>query len=318
MIIDTEDVPCPTCASDAFRLVTRTKDFCYKTCDNEFDYVACNHCDQVYLRNRPVLAHLNTIYPSEYLANDYEGHLGRTIAKLRDAFQRSKISVLTRHLNAGDIVAEIGPGAGAYLDLIRRFGNPSWEVVGVEFAETAVAELRKRGLRVIQSRIEDVEWTGSPAGAFVMNQLIEHVESPRHVLRKCFTALRPGGVMVMETPDLSGWDRKVFEQRYWAGWHAPRHWTLFDVHSITRLGREMGFEVAEVESVLSPFVILHSVQYTLSEKIGWKRLGRFFDVDRLLPLFAASGLDFLLKTLGAHTSNMRIVLKKPSEGGEHA
>ena len=310
-MVAVNEVTCSACGGDRHTLVARTVDFCYGSCANEFDYVRCTHCRQVYLRNRPLVSELSVIYPAEYLSNDYRQHLGGAIARLRDAFQRTKIDVLRRYLRAGDLVAEIGPGGGDYLDIVHRHGDPSWDVLGIDFSETAVAAMRKRGLRAIQSRIEDIAWEERPAGAFVMHQLIEHVEDPRLVLRKCSQALREGGVMVLETPSTQAWDARIFPARYWAGWHAPRHWSLFDENTLSRLARQEGFEVAEINYILSPFVVLHSLQYLLRERMGLGRIARIFDVDRILPLFAASALDRLLLALGFKTSNMQMVLRKP-------
>jgi 2-polyprenyl-3-methyl-5-hydroxy-6-metoxy-1,4-benzoquinol methylase len=33
-------------------------------------------------------------------------------------------------------------------------------------------------------------------------ELIEHIENPRHLLRQCFAALKPGGMLVVSTPNL--------------------------------------------------------------------------------------------------------------------
>jgi 2-polyprenyl-3-methyl-5-hydroxy-6-metoxy-1,4-benzoquinol methylase len=42
-------------------------------------------------------------------------------------------------------------------------------------------------------------------GAFdcvIATELIEHLENPRHLLRQCFRALRPGGVLFVSTPNI--------------------------------------------------------------------------------------------------------------------
>jgi SAM-dependent methyltransferase len=36
----------------------------------------------------------------------------------------------------------------------------------------------------------------------VATEVIEHLENPRHLLRQCFRALRPGGVLFMSTPNV--------------------------------------------------------------------------------------------------------------------
>jgi hypothetical protein len=93
---------------------------------------------------------------------------------------------------------------------------------------------------------------------------------------------------------------------------------LFDDESLIRIACEEGFDIVEVNSILSPFIILHSIQYLLPERFGWERLARFFDVTHILPLFAASLLDQLVKTLGGRTSNMQIVLRKPASHSSEA
>jgi SAM-dependent methyltransferase len=311
MDIATQEVSCPACGCSNFRLIARTRDFCYRTCDNEFDYVCCLDCGQLYLHNRPTLAELDTIYPAQYISNDYEAHLGAFITRLRDVFQRTKIRVLRKHLKQGDLLAEIGCGAGDYLDMIRRLGDPTWEVIGIEFSEVAVTAMHRRGLRAIQARIEDIEWSERLAGGFIMNQLIEHVDDPRLVLRKCFQSLRAGGILVLETPNANGWDRRMFPGRYWAGWHAPRHWAVFDPDSLTRMARQEGYEVAQLKSILSPYVILHSLQYLIRERWKLPGVAKFSDVTHVVPLLTASLLDQIVLMFGGTTSNMQVVLRKP-------
>lgn len=137
------------------------------------------------------------------------------------------------------------------------------------------------------------------------------VADPGASIRKSFELLRPGGVLIMETPSLDAWDARLFRRRYWGGWHAPRHWNLFTPASLGRCVEEAGFKVALITHVLSPFSWLHSVQYALRERFGFHRLGRWFDVDRLLPLSIASGIDLLQLVLTGKTANMRVVAQKP-------
>jgi SAM-dependent methyltransferase len=310
-VASTEIVHCPACGAAQYDPVVRTRDFGYGTCGNEFEYVRCVSCTQVYLRNRPAISELSRIYPENYMSNNFEAYLGNFIAHLRDLFQRTKIASLRKHLQAGDLIVEIGPGGGDYLDLVRRVGDSTWEVLGVEFSETAAEAIRRRGLPVVQQRIEDVERFERPVGAFVMNQLIEHVENPRLVLRKCSHALRTGGIIVLETPNLQGWEAKVLPLRYWGGWHAPRHWSVFDFGTLSKLSKEEGLEVAEYNSILSPYNILQTLQAILRERWGMRWLARYSDVNHLMPLIGASAIDVIIIMLGGTTSNMQVILRNP-------
>ncbi len=294
------------------RIVCLTRDFCYETCGNGFAYVECAGCGHVYLRNRPDLPALDTIYPRSYLTYDYVDHLGGFINSLRNIVQKLKVAPLRRYAERGDSILDIGCGAGDFLALVRRFGDPSWDLYGVDFSPAAVEQLGRRGLKAIQARFEEMEWTGAPVGAIVMNQLIEHVADPAASIAKSFELLRPGGALIMETPNLDAWDARLFRRRYWGGWHAPRHWNLFTPATLGRCVEEAGLQLTEVTHILSPFSWLHSIQYLLRERFGWERLGRLFDVDNLLPLCLASGVDLVQRGVTGRTANMRLVAIKPA------
>jgi SAM-dependent methyltransferase len=263
------------------------------------------------LHNRPRLSELGVIYPDSYLPYDYESHLGGFINALRDRVQRVKIRPLERYLRAGDAIMDVGCGDGHFLDLVRRFGDPSWTLYGVDFSELAAERLRARGLNALQQRFEELDWADGTVGAIVMNQLIEHVEDPTASIAKAYDVLKPGGVLIMETPTLDGWDARLFRARYWGGWHAPRHWNLFTAQSLGRCVEEAGFHVAEVNYLLSPYSWLHSIQYFLTERLGWRRLARLFDVDRLVMLCASGVVDLAQIALSGKTASMRLIAQKP-------
>ena len=310
--VETAAVDCGLCGSSDYREECRTLDFCYGTCSNSFSYVRCLACGHVYLRNRPVIAELSTIYPETYLTYDYEEHLGSFINGLRNHVQKLKIRPIQKYAEDRDVVLEVGCGGGDLLAALKKHGNPSWRLFGLDFSAEAVRALERRGIQGIQARLEDVTWEHDPVGVIVMNQLIEHVQDPLACLEKAYEMLRPGGVIIMETPSLEGWDAKLFRRRYWGGWHAPRHWNLFTAVSLAEAARQKGLEVAEVEYILSPFSWLHSLQYLIRDKTRFGRLARSLDVTNFISLCVASGLDVVQLLLRSKTSNMRLVARKPA------
>ncbi|MBP5855624.1 class I SAM-dependent methyltransferase [Marivibrio halodurans] len=312
-MIETREVDCVLCGtSEVGEEVCVTKDFCYETCENEFHYVACANCGHLYLKNRPALSELSTIYPKNYLTYDYEKSLGNLIFRLRNAVQARKIDPIAHYARPNDTIVDIGCGAGDLLRLMRRYGAPGWRLVGVDFSAEAVKRARADDIEVIEGRIEALpENTLNDVGVFVMNQLIEHVEDPGEVLRSCASMLRPGGVLIMETPNHAAWDPRLFRSRYWGCWHAPRHWNIFDAESLGSLAERNGFEVVAEDYTLNPFGWLHSIQYWMRERVGWWRLGRKFDVDNVFALAAASALDVLQKLFSGKTSNLRLICRRP-------
>lgn len=287
-------------------------DFEYATCSNEFFFVRCPDCGLVYLRNRPAAAALSMIYPKEYIPHHFEEHLGGLISRLRRHVQRRKVRPFSSRLQEGATIIDVGPGNGEFLDLLRRHGDASWKLYGVDFAQEAIDALRELKLNAVRSRFEELQWEGPPPDAIVMNQVIEHLEDPARCVEHAFGLLSPGGYLVLETPSVDSWDYKLFHRRYWGGWHIPRHWVLYDPSTLSDLARRSGFEVVEITHLLSPNFWLQSIHHMLLEKPRAKQFARFFDVSFLPALALASGLDVLQLAVRRKTSNFRLVARKPA------
>ena len=60
-----------------------------------------------------------------------------------------------------------------------------------------------------------------------MFHVIEHVADPPRVAERVARWLAPGGVFAVETPNLESLDARLFRERYWGGYHFPRHWHLY-------------------------------------------------------------------------------------------
>ncbi len=97
-------------------------------------------------------------------------------------------------------VLDLGCGRGEFLDLLRAEGI---QARGVEGNAGAVAECRAKGLDVLQGEVVAVMQAqpgGSVGGVFAA-QLVEHLPPAAlaALLRASHDALRPGGVLVLET-----------------------------------------------------------------------------------------------------------------------
>jgi ubiquinone/menaquinone biosynthesis C-methylase UbiE len=305
-----ETVNCPRCGATEAQLIATTRDFCYSTCDDEFGYVRCDSCGQLYLRNRPAVSELGIIYPKTYLSNDYRKNLGDAIASVREWVQSKRLDPARRFVQTGDAVVDIGAGSGDLLALWRSKRGPALRLFGVDISEGCIEQMRARGIDPILGRIEEIDWKGPPAAVVTMFQLIEHVARPSETLAKVRDILRPGGALLLETPSSESWDARIVAPRYWAGWHAPRHWTVFDEKGLCRLLEEAGFEIVSVKYTLSPFIWLHTFQYWLQERVGVPKIARYIDVWNPIALVGACVLDVIQLAVRRRTSNMQILARK--------
>jgi SAM-dependent methyltransferase len=105
----------------------------------------------------------------------------------------------------GGPMLDVGTHKGEFTARVaERLGATS--VTGIELIETHAAAARARGFEVVCADIDD----GLPFadGAFDTvhaNQVIEHVRRPDDFLRAIHRVLRPGGLAMISTNNLSSW-----------------------------------------------------------------------------------------------------------------
>jgi len=152
---------------------------------------------------------------------------------------------------------EIGCGTGDFLIEAQSRG---FEVEGVEYSEHAATEANMRlGHRAV--RVGSLEKECLPAnkydviGAF---DVIEHLRNPMESLKCLSASLKHGGLLVIVTPSLDSWSRRLLGRRWME--YKTEHPTYFSEKSLTRLFRSTGFDIVD----FSPNCKVLSLDYVSS------------------------------------------------------
>lgn len=150
-------------------------------------------------------------------------------------------AIQTRYLGArapGKLL-DIGCGAGDYLALMRTLG---WTVEGVEIDPAACRHARqKHGLAVHEGTVESRGYPENSFDAIVMNHVIEHVFDPVALLKECRRIIKPGGHVVVITPNTKSWGHRKFQES-WRGLEPPRHIHIFSPKTMKKCAGMAGFE----------------------------------------------------------------------------
>ncbi|WP_178362115.1 class I SAM-dependent methyltransferase [Mycolicibacterium hippocampi] len=104
------------------------------------------------------------------------------------------------HRCAGRDVLEAGSGEGYGADLIAEVAR---NVIGLDYDESAVAHVRARYPRVDmrQGNLAELPLSDGAVDVVVNFQVIEHLWDQGQFVAECLRVLRPGGVLLMSTPN---------------------------------------------------------------------------------------------------------------------
>jgi 2-polyprenyl-3-methyl-5-hydroxy-6-metoxy-1,4-benzoquinol methylase len=187
-------------------------------------------------------------------------------------------------------ILDIGCGQGTFLAVMAKRG---WSVAGVDFDIEAVAAARRlHGIDVRVGTVDTVVDTGSNFDVVTASHVIEHVPDPLEFLIQCRKLLRPGGCVVLRTPNVDSFGHRRYG-RSWRGLESPRHLHLFTLAALEACGKSAGFadNLCFTSSVGAEGILLAS---HFLEKRGEFRPSKLSKRDamesKLLgPLFALRG-----------------------------
>jgi ubiquinone/menaquinone biosynthesis C-methylase UbiE len=98
-------------------------------------------------------------------------------------------------------VIELGCGVSAFCPIAAEMYDEVW---GLDYAPRTIRKLRKRFKKVnyVCGDALDTKLQDEYFDAVVAGELIEHIESPKLLLKEMFRICRKGGIVVLSTPHL--------------------------------------------------------------------------------------------------------------------
>ena len=195
---------------------------------------------------------------------------------LRATFDRVSKALVRMGASGGDLL-EVGAGYGLFLEAV---GPASRSVMGTEYSDAVAADGRARGLDLRTGGVDAVP-PDRRFDCIVGTHVIEHVYDPRAFVASLVYRLRPGGFLLLATPDMgSPWRRAM--GRRWPSFKVPEHVIYFDRRTLRALLVDAGLEDVR------PFPYLHSFPLALIfRKLGARsaerRLGSVGEIPIPLP-----------------------------------
>jgi SAM-dependent methyltransferase len=101
-------------------------------------------------------------------------------------------------------ILDLGCGDGAAASLAAQ-RNPGHHLIGFDWSAGALGRARRLGLTVVRSGMDPIPVAPGSVDVVIMSELIEHLVDTDSALDEVFRVLRPGGSLLLSTPNLAAW-----------------------------------------------------------------------------------------------------------------
>jgi 2-polyprenyl-3-methyl-5-hydroxy-6-metoxy-1,4-benzoquinol methylase len=243
----------------------------FQCAPGQWNLFRCDDCASAYLDPRPTLASIGLAYSSYYthtpietgktgdgswwrrwrlaqrngFLNKHYGYHLKPAANfslfLSQRRQRrfDRYTGYLRYPGPESRVLDIGCGNGSFLAQMQSLG---WKVCGIEPDPRAVEQAQKAGLDVRAELSPKGLWPDGHFDAITMSHVMEHLHDPVQHLAECWKLLKPGGQLMIATPNYDAIGRNHFGSD-WRGLEIPRHLVIFTEKSLWLAMKQSGFEV---------------------------------------------------------------------------
>ena len=178
-------------------------------------------------------------YP--YSEKDYYAAEEMRIQRPTYPWIRHRVNRLRRHLTGGT-VCDLGSGSGETVIALDEAGFQAIGVeesrVATEFLMSAYPSATWRNCGIFEYLVECPKHDG-----ITMYHVLEHIPNPKNVCSLLKQAIRIGGLLVIEVPDVSSGQAK---SENW-GNYLQHHVNYFDLRTLRALLEPLGFELLECE-----------------------------------------------------------------------
>ena len=102
------------------------------------------------------------------------------------------------------VIVDVGCGDGSALAAAKEH-NPAHRFAGIDWSADALRQAQSCGLTVVRATVTGLPVADGAADVVIMSELIEHLVDPDGAVAEVRRVLRPGGSLLLSTPNLAAW-----------------------------------------------------------------------------------------------------------------
>jgi 2-polyprenyl-3-methyl-5-hydroxy-6-metoxy-1,4-benzoquinol methylase len=201
------------------------------------DYYITASLGLIYQKELPTVEQMAAYAEDQYAAGVYKGYA--SAAHLKIATFERRIELLKR-LGVRGRILDVGSACGFFIEAALKHGLDAY---GIEFSKEAVAMAREDiRPRITIGDVNLLRQRGDEQfDAVVAFDIIEHTQNPLKFLDEIRQILRPGGWLMLATPDTDHFLRYLMKDR-WPMLQPMQHTYLFSKAAMRYALEKAGYE----------------------------------------------------------------------------
>jgi SAM-dependent methyltransferase len=251
---------CNVCNSSQSEILFQAQDYEHGI-PGTWTIVRCSSCGLVAQDPLPAPTEVASFYPPSYSAYNSD----TIISWMSEAVFAQDARRISRLVPKDACILDVGCGNGRALLAMRRWGFR--RLAGLEIDAAAAQRARESGLDVRRGELANTDFPDGSFDLVRMGHVIEHVLDPMATLHRACRLLKPGGILMGETPNTDCLDWRIFK-KYWGALHMPRHIFIFNDRNLRQALQRANFLEIEMAFGLRTVGWSAGVQNLLANRAG--------------------------------------------------
>ena len=191
----------------------------------EYSLCQCKECSLVTLAPLPDDNLLEKYYNNTYWQKE-KGKASKHLNLFLNLRMNGVVRELKRLIPANGRILDWGAGDGSFVRLLDKKGFSGY---GIDTYSPASDERK-----LFRSTIHDTPFASQYFDCITSFHVLEHLKDPVGSVKSAFNLLKPGGIIVVEVPNISSLQYKLFREK-WQPLEIPLHVNHFNPSTLSRL-----------------------------------------------------------------------------------
>lgn len=268
---------CPLCGSEKISRHYRIIKYSLK-----FDTSRCSTCGFIFMNPQFKSRIIDDFYVKNYYSGsaDYSYIDERKIEKYSAFVWNARIKKIRKYADNGNFL-DIGCSFGGLLKSASKYFTP----YGIEKSDYSAKYAKKIfGKKIHCGTISDHPFMGKKFSVITMIELIEHLDDPEETIKKCFSMLDIGGLLVIQTANMDGRQARNLKDKY--EYYMPGHISYFSKKNLTMALKKAGFSKIKVfqpvEFGLLPKLLKSRHSFTkAADYLSWLKIAKYHFLSKI-------------------------------------